>query len=355
MVDLKTHQKNNMHRWLIYITLGCSLFIVSSCSKKSYVQTQNYNLKNAEGRPDYAQLDYWAAHPWKWDPSDSVPLRLKNSIYHDSLVDVFFIHPTSFTDGDATGWNASFEDAELNRKTDYSSILYQASVFNEQCRVFAPRYRQAHIRAFSTADAENKKKAFDLAYEDVKNAFEFYLQHWNGARPIIIASHSQGTVHAAKLLKEYFEDKVLKNRLVCAYLIGMPVPENYLTSIPPCRDSLATGCLLSWRTYKRNYVEPYIREEKYMSVVTNPLNWHFQDTSIAPRSMNSGAVLRNFNSVRSGVVDAQIHGNVLWTCKPRFPGSFLIRKKNYHIGDYNLFYVNIRNNVRTRINMFWKR
>jgi hypothetical protein len=336
----------------------CAAFVLVflvSCAKKNYVQSQNYSFKSGDGAPDYSALDYWAAHPWKWDPSDSVPLPLKNSIYRDSLVDVFFVHPTSFTDDAATGWNAELEDAELNRKTDYSSILYQASVFNEQCRVFAPRYRQAHMRAFITIDTENKRKAFDLAYEDVKRSFEFYLEHWNGARPIIIASHSQGTVHAARLLKDYFENKTLRNRLVCAYLVGMPVPENYLSSIPACRDSLATGCLLSWRTYKRNYVEPYIRNENYMSVVNNPLNWQYQDSSIAPRSMNTGAVLRNFNKVKSGVVDAQIHGNVLWTCKPKFPGSILIRKKNYHIGDYNLFYVNIRNNVRTRINMFWKR
>jgi hypothetical protein len=343
-----------VHRNIWLLLLGTGL-LASSCSRKNYVQAGYYDLKSASGAPDYARLDYWAAHPWKWDPSDSVPLPLNNSQYRDSLVDVFFLHPTSFTDGNATAWNAAIDDADLNEKTDYSSILYQASVFNEQCRVFAPRYRQAHIRAFGTDDLENKKRAFDLAYEDVRRAFEYYLDKWNGARPIIIASHSQGTVHAAKLLKEYFDDKVLRNRLVCAYVIGMPVPENYLSNIPPCRDSLATGCLVSWRTYKRNYVEPYIREEKYISVVNNPLSWNYKDSSIAPRSMNTGAVLRNFNKVKAGVVDAQIHGNVLWTSKPRFPGSFLIRKKNYHIGDYNLFYVNIRNNVRTRINMFWKR
>jgi hypothetical protein len=50
------------------------------------------------------------------------------------------------------------------------------------------RYRQAHLHNFFTKDKEKADKAFDLAYKDLKTAFEFYLQHWNNGRPIIIAS-----------------------------------------------------------------------------------------------------------------------------------------------------------------------
>jgi len=58
--------------------------------------------------------------------------------------------------------------------------------------------------------------------------------------------------------------------------------------------------------------------------------------------------------VPGNVADAQIHDDILWINKPHFPGSFFYRTKNYHIGDMNLFYVNIRDNIRTRINAFWK-
>jgi thiol-disulfide isomerase/thioredoxin len=47
-----------------------------------------------------------------------------------------------------------------------------------------------------------------------------------------------------------------------------------------------------------------------------------------------------------GVLSAEIKDNVLWTCKPKFFGNFLIRNKNYHIGDINLFYKNIRDIYR---------
>ena len=55
----------------------------------------HYYFKSNDGKPDYSNLDYWAAHPWKKDPSDSIPTPLKDEI-RDSIADVFFLHPTIF-------------------------------------------------------------------------------------------------------------------------------------------------------------------------------------------------------------------------------------------------------------------
>lgn len=313
---------------------------------------QHYTFKSASGDPDYSQLDYWAAHPWKWDPSDSVPLPLRGGI-KDSTVDVFFLHPTTFTSKKRNEANAPIDDAELNAKTDYSTILYQASVFNEECRVFSPRYRQAHIRNFFIPDTIVSKAAFELAYADIKKAFEYYLQHFNNGRPIIIASHSQGSKLAERLLKEFFEDKLLYNKLVVAYILGWPVPKEYFTSLRICNDSLQTGCICSWRTFRKGYVPAFLENENGNSYVTNPLNWTSDDT-YASKKLNKGSVLTKFNKVYKGTTDAQISNGFLYVKKPVFPWSFLYFTKNYHIGDINLFYLNIRENVRKRIGLFWK-
>src|SRR3954468_16649965 len=103
------------------------VFLALSCSRKYHVDETHYQFPQKTEVPDYSSLDYWAAHPWKHDPSDSVPGPLKGSI-HDSLADVFFLHPTTYT-GTKKDWNADINDPELNAKTDYSPILYQASVF----------------------------------------------------------------------------------------------------------------------------------------------------------------------------------------------------------------------------------
>ena len=329
--------------------------LTASCSKKNFSSKTNYKFRSTDGKPDYSNINYWAAHPWKWDPSDSIPRDLETIYVQDSVADVFFIHPTTLTSSKIKESNAVIDDARINSKTDYSSILYQASVFNEECRVFAPRYRQAHFGNYFTDDTLKAKKAFDLAYEDVKNAFEAYLKYYNGGRPIIIAAHSQGTTHAARLLRESFEGKPLQNKLVCAYIIGMPVPADYFTILKPCKDSLDTGCFMAWRTFKKGSPgSSFVLKENFKSIVTNPLTWTL-DTLYAPETLNTGGILRNFNKLSPAVVDAQVHDNILWVSKPKFFGNFLIKSDNYHIGDINLFYNNIRQNVKTRIGMFWKR
>ncbi len=122
---------------------------------------------------------------------------------------------------------------------------------------FRPRYRQANLQAFFTDDKEKAKAAFDTAYEDMRTAFIYYLKNYNNGRPIIIASHSQGTLHAGRLLKEFFEGKPLQNQLVCAYIIGLPVFTNYFSDLKPCEDSTATGCFVRWRTFEEGYISPY--------------------------------------------------------------------------------------------------
>ena len=329
------------------------IIFLASCNRyKAY--THLYEFRSADGKPEYSLLDYWAAHPWKWDPADSIPAPLKIA-YRDSVTDVFFLHPTTYTKKRIDGLaNAPVDDPLINAKTDYSTILYQASAFNEQSRVFAPRYRQAHIRNFFIKDREAASRAFDIAYEDVKSAFEYYLQQWNQGRPIILAAHSQGAFLMNRLLKDYFEGKNLKNRLVVAYVIGWPVPKDYFTGLQPCADSLQTGCFNSWRTLNRGFVPWYLRDENGNAHVTNPLTWT-TNGDYAPRSMNKGSILKNFNRIYPHTTDAWIENGFLYARHPKFPWSFLFLRRNYHIGDINLFYVNIREDVRRRIGYFWKK
>ncbi len=334
---------------LLLIIMVC-LF---SCSDKYQSFRSHYQFKSPDGKPDYSNLDYWAAHPWKHDPSDSVPAPLKNETM-DSVADVFFLHPTTFTSLRLKNRNADIDDDYINAKTDYSAILFQASAFNQQCRVFAPRYRQAHISNFFSKDKEKKDRAFELAYEDLKNAFIFYLKNWNKGRPIIIAAHSQGALLAERLLKEFFEDGPFYNQLVVAYLIGWPVSKEYFTSLKMCSDSLQTGCLCSWRTFRKGYIPVVFKNENGDSYVTNPLNWT-TGNEYASKKLNKGSVLTRFNKIYYQTTDAQTGNGFLYVKKPKFPWSFIFLTRNYHVADINLFYMNIRENIRQRIGAYSKK
>lgn len=323
---------------------------ISACQPNMYTRLTTYPHLPS-GAPDYNSLDMWAAHPQKRDPSDSTPKPLAEGRISQP-VDVFFLHPTTFTDPARTSeMNARMDDDSLNLKTDYSPILYQASIFNKYANVWAPRYRQAHINMYWYKDTAAALQAFDLAYSDVARAFQYFIAH-NQGRPFIIASHSQGTTHAKRLIREFVDTTNLKNRMVAAYLVGIAVSQNEFTRIPLCKDSLQTGCFVSWRTYREGVPNTGYTSDQDAAVV-NPLTWT-TDSTVAPKSLHRGAILYKFNKVIRHPNNARVHGNMLWISRPRFFGGFLYKSKNYHVGDYNLFYINVQEDVKRRINLFWK-
>ncbi|WP_293052953.1 DUF3089 domain-containing protein [Paludibacter sp.] len=312
------------------------------------------SAENTGPTPDYNNLFFWAASPLKHDNSDSIPSFLANEP-RDQRADVFFIHPTSFSQDVKEGaWNADLTDATLNSQTDSRSILYQASVFNGSCRVFAPRYRQANLKAFFIRTTPAAQKAFDLAYSDVKQAFEYYLTHFNHNRPIIIASHSQGSLHAIRLLQELFDGKPLQKQLVCAYVIGYQIPKTSFKSIPLGKTADATGCVVGWRSYQKGEIPAGVKAEKDNSLCVNPLTWT-DETSPASSKLNHGSLM-TFNLLRNPGPAAEIEpsSHILWVELPDNVGEKIKSTKNLHVYDYNLFWMNIRENVRTRIDAFEK-
>ena len=327
--------------------------VLTAC--KTVQPTGQYTSSDIPTAPDYSKLSHWAAHPEKADPADQRPEPYLKDLQKESTVDVFFLHPTTYTGSKGEDqWNGPIDNEKLNKKTDNGTILHQASIFNGSGRVFAPRYRQAHYHAYFTQNKSAAKKAFTLAYQDIKQAFDYYLKYYNNNRPIIIAAHSQGTTHAKTLLKEYFDGKVLNKQLVAAYIVGISVEDNYFEQIRPCLSSTDNGCFCSWRTWQRGHY-PKAFEQNNNIVTTNPLIWT-TDQTYAPKTKNEGSVLRKFHKgFKPELVDAQVHDGLLWVNKPKFFGSIFLKTKNYHAADFNLFYLNVRNNAQERIAAFWNK
>ena len=319
----------------------------------AYTQTtiESFDKTPQPTAPDYSKLETWAAHPKKDDKSDLIPRPLrKERTDLPEKVDVFFLHPTIFT-GEVKNeylWNAAVEDAKMNKEVDKTTIKLQASIFNQAGQIYAPRYRQAHLRSFFDPNTKEGDKALDLAYEDVKSAFKYYLEHENKGRPFILAGHSQGARHLKLLLKEQFDGTDLYKQLIAAYIVGWGVEEGTYENIPLGTSADQTGCFVTWRTYNRGYQPDWIREK---DVCVNPLTWT-ADTTYAPYSENAGAILLGFNIMRKNLFDAQVHGPVLWVGKPKMFLGGLFQRDNYHVGDYNLFYLNVRRNAILRARTF---
>lgn len=318
-----------------------------------YEVKEEYNEKQIPPAPDYSLQKNWASLPQMKDAADSVPKGLKDN-QSTALADVFFIHPTTYLhkpDG-AYHWNASLDDDKLNQRTDHTTILYQVSVFNGSCRIYAPRYRQAHISVYYTMNRNAAKQALALAYTDVEAAFLYYKEHYNQGRPFIIASHSQGTQHAQRLIKYVIEqDSALLKKFVCAYIIGMPVPADSFTVIKPCKQPDDLQCYCSWSTFQHGYYPAWYSISQKHAAVINPLTWTTDSICVAALN-NKGAVLKDFRKIKPHVCDATVYRGMLWIHTPKIPLARTLSGGNYHIGDYNLFYMNIRENVQERINKY---
>lgn len=345
-------QRLNSVKWLVLIVIA---FVFGEC----YKPVRKFEKYTPPPAPDYSLEKNWAALPTKKDSADALPDKSVQDNQANAKADVFFIHPTLYFK--AKSWNADLNDKNANLLTEKYAIRQQASVFNGSCKVYAPRYRQATLASF-TETKGNGPKALEIAYADVKEAFQYYLKHYNNGRPIVIAGHSQGAFLAARLLKDFFDnDPQLRKQLVAAYLIGGTASKNMFVNIPAGDSASQTGCYIAWHCRKwdtyflkmnktRAKMVGYDNSENYECV--NPLTWT-HDTAYVPASKNLGSVPRNFDRIDKGIIDAKISPQlIIWSHAPKTAGY--LKGDNLHAMDYSLYWMNLRENVGVRVEGFLK-
>jgi hypothetical protein len=102
-------------------------------------------------------------------------------------IDCFYVYPT--VSGQPTG-NSNLVIGPAER----SVALYQAARYSQNCRVYAPMYRQVTLAALGTTGAPPTtvpNPALGLA--DVRAAFATYLKKFNHGRGFVLIGHSQGS------------------------------------------------------------------------------------------------------------------------------------------------------------------
>lgn len=318
--------------------------------------------------PEYSDATAWAALPDREDAADVVPDATVSDNQATAEVDVFFVHPTTYYK--PAGWNQPLGDASANQLTDMFVMRGQASVFNGCCRIHAPRYRQATLYSFMDSSGSGQA-ALKLAYQDVERAFDYFIEHYNQGRPFVIAGHSQGSVHVRTLLETRITGTPLRERLVAAYPIGFAIDREALAAavpdVPVCTSAAQIGCLVSW-----NAVGPHADSwgDPSKNVCVNPLSWR-ADAAVAEHALNLGAVtypgtfagsIADLESLpqdfidgkpvlENAVADAQCANGMLLVqeIRSRHFKARPMGRDNYHVFDYSLFHMNLRQNVETRV------
>ena len=322
--------------------------------------------------PNYADNAAWAALPGHPSGADAVPAGVPRPGNTPHRVDAFFIHPTTFLA--LTQPNAAYDQGGLSgAAVDRGTLRFQASAFNACCDIYAPQYRQASIAAF-IGDRMAHRAAIELAYRDVQAAFDWYIAHANHGRPFILASHSQGSLHALRLLQERIIGTKLQQQLVAAYIVGEAVPVSIETSgLPLCRGGSQTGCVVAWNTVRDQaggetwrtgalawQNGDYAKIAGRPIVCVNPLNWILDGTADAAANLGAvpGTRGEDIPAPIAGLTGARCVNGLLEVAIPEDKSSGfngpLTGLGSYHIYDYNLFYMNIRANALERVAHFLK-
>ncbi|MFN2100182.1 DUF3089 domain-containing protein [Altererythrobacter sp. MF3-039] len=270
---------------------------------------------------------------------------------------VFFVHPTSYYNRSA--WNAPIgdEDAEKNARLFLRGL---ASAFNQANEVWAPKYRQATVGAFLT-DAPEAQMAFDAAYSDVEQAYDYFLGSIDEETPIILAGHSQGAMHVVRLLADKVADQPIAERIAAAYVVGWPISITHdlpSLGLPACATSNQAGCIMSWSTFAepadpRELMKAYsgstgldgeLRSTSQI-LCTNPLSGTIGGDATAERNfgtlvpegdLSSGELLAGYAPAR-----CDERGLLLIGPAPEM-GNAVLPGNNYHVYDIPLFWRNVQ-------------
>jgi len=164
-------------------------------------------------------------------------------------IDCFYVYPTV---SEQPALNA---DKSIDPQQTAVAEL-QAARFSQQCRVFAPIYRQVTLLAgigFVPAPP------IWLAYSDVVDAWRQYLGHYNHGRGVVLIGHSQGAGMLRHLVSQQIDGRPkVRRRLVSAILLGgdVIVPNGRTVGgdfrhVPACSSPRQLGCVIAFSTFNQ--------------------------------------------------------------------------------------------------------
>ena len=321
-----------------------SLFFVAFLFFGCKVQNSNYNTTIPDAftnAVDYSSSNNWAVLPGNY-PENLKAYSVQNP--QDSI-DVFYVYPTLIVSDKDKRWNVPINDSVQIKKVLNIAVRFQASAWGNSGSLYVPYYRQAHIRSYNNLE-NGGTTALLMAYSDVKAAFEYYLKHHNHGRGIILAGHSQGSTHISYLLRDFFDGKPLQKQLVAAYIPGVGLDKNQFKTIPFMENPNQTGGFVTWNTFKKKFDQKNYKWYKG-KVVINPVTW--DTTALAERKLHKGFLYSNGKMYKNSF-DTHTDNGVIWISTPHFPHRYLaFTLRNYHTGDVNLFWEDIRENSLLRV------
>lgn len=244
----------------------------------------------ADAPNDYADAKSWLCRPGRHDACDidltTTVIAASGKLTREAWkadpnapIDCFYVYPTVSTDATPNS-DMTADEAELN------VIRQQFARFGSKCRPYAPMYRQvtlAGLRRVLGGTASGISLDRGLQYDDVKDAWNYYLEHDNRGRGFVLIGHSQGSYILIRLIREEIDGKPVQSRMRSAILAGttLAVPRGRdmggaFQHVPLCRSASQTGCVITYASFRSTVPPPAntlfgkVAEPGMAAACTNP-------------------------------------------------------------------------------------
>lgn len=197
----------------------------------------------------------------------------------NAQIDCFYVYPTVSTDPTPNS-DMMADEAERN------VISQQFARFASKCRLYAPMYRQitlAGLRPLLASGGAAAAFEHGLQYDDVRDAWHYYLAHDNRGRGFVLIGHSQGAFILAALIRNEIDGKPVASRMVSAILLGttLAVPRGSdvggtFQHIPLCHSGSATKCVVTYASFRATLPPPAntlfgkVGDPNMVAACTNP-------------------------------------------------------------------------------------
>lgn len=265
----------------------------------------------------------------------------------DKKFDIFYLLPTCVWDRvDANGDTLHYADPRYaaDREAMHPSFELAEQIFGGEANFYSPYYHQISLQSWRTDSLVEAR--FPRSYADVKQAFDYYMNHVNNGRPFVLAGYSQGGKCVVELLKTLNARQY--RQLVAAYVIGYRVTAsdtlNY-KQIKPAMGETDAGVTICYNSVATaDAICPALSPG---AVCINPVNW---TTATTQTHLNDTVTVRVDNQHKVLIVDGfnpdKYYSKSL---------AFLFKKGNYHIQELTFYHKNLSENVRLRFQTYSSR
>lgn len=252
-------------------SIGASLLVVFAFAHLSArtPQTTPPPAAPAAAPNDYSDGKAWLCRPGRQDACavdmTATVIKADGSMTRDrwtadpkAPIDCFYVYPTVSTDPTPNS-DMTADPAELN------VIRQQFARFASKCRPYAPLYRQVTLTGLRRilGGGASGGLSVGVGYDDVRDAWNYYVNHDNAGRGVVLVGHSQGSYVLTELIRREIDGKPIQARLVSAILPGATVPVargkdvgGAFQHIPLCRSASQTGCLIAYSAFRSTSTPP---------------------------------------------------------------------------------------------------